>query len=230
MKPDKLDTRRRILDTAAELFYREGVRGVGVDRIAAESDVAKMTLYAHFKSKDELVVAWLRRRDEEWMSWLESAVERRNGTGLLAVFDAMREWFEKPDFRGCAFINAHAELGWSNPAAAEIVTSHKHALTEYLARLARSEGAAEPEALARELLLLVGIDLGEDDLALELPRQLADDGLHLLARPAPFRPEVDKDRPLTAQHLVLEVAGGKSHRFALVATAARQRDKRQRED
>ncbi len=155
MKPDKLDTRRRILDTAAELFYREGVRGVGVDRIAAESDVAKMTLYAHFKSKDELVVAWLRRRDEEWMGWLESAVERRNGTGLLAVFDAMREWFEKPDFRGCAFINAHAELGWSNPAAAEIVTSHKQALTEYLARLARSEGAAEPEALARELLLLV---------------------------------------------------------------------------
>jgi len=155
MKADKLDTRRRILDTAAELFYREGVRSVGVDRIAAEADVAKMTLYSHFKSKDELVVAWLRRRDEEWMSWLESAVERRNGTGLLAVFGAMREWFEKPDFRGCAFINAHAELGWSNPAAAEIVTSHKHALTEYLARLARSEGAAEPEALARELLLLV---------------------------------------------------------------------------
>ena len=155
MKADKLDTRRRILDTAAELFYREGVRSVGVDRIAAESDVAKMTLYSHFKSKDELVVAWLSRRDEEWMSWLKGAVERRDGTGLLAVFDAMREWFEKPDFRGCAFINAHAELGWSNPAAAEIVASHKQALTEYLARLARSEGAAEPEALARELLLLV---------------------------------------------------------------------------
>ncbi len=155
MKADKLDTRRRILDTAAELFYREGVRSVGVDRIAAEADVAKMTLYSHFKSKDELVVAWLRRRDEEWMSWLKGAVERRDGTGLLAVFDAMREWFEKPDFRGCAFINAHAELGWSNPAAAEIVASHKQALTEYLARLARSEGAAEPEALARELLLLV---------------------------------------------------------------------------
>jgi len=128
---------------------------VGVDRIAAESGLAKMTLYYHFKSKDELVVAWLRRRDEEWMSWLKSAVEGRDGTGLLAVFEALREWFETPDFRGCAFINAHAELGSSSPAAAEIVASHKQALTEYLARLARSEGAAEPEALARELLLLV---------------------------------------------------------------------------
>ena len=152
---DTTDLRGRILDTAAQLFYREGVRGVGVDRIAAEAGVAKMTLYYHFKSKDELVVAWLRRRDEEWMSWLESAVERRDSVPLLAVFDALREWFETPDFRGCAFINAHAELGSSSPAAAEIVVSHKHALTEYLTRLARSEGAAKPEALARELLLLV---------------------------------------------------------------------------
>jgi AcrR family transcriptional regulator len=154
-KPDRSDSRERILDTAAELFYRDGVRGVGVDRIAAESGLAKMTLYYHFKSKDELVVAWLRRRDEEWMSWLESAVERRGGPPLLAVFDALHEWFEKPEFRGCAFINAHAELGWSSPAAAEIVASHKRALTEYLARLARSEEAAEPDALARVLLLLV---------------------------------------------------------------------------
>jgi len=154
-KPDRRDSRKRILDTAAGLFYREGVRGVGVDRIAAESGLAKMTLYYHFKSKDELVVAWLRRRDEEWMSWLESAVEGRDGTRLLAVFDALREWFETPGFRGCAFINAHAELGSSSPAAAEIVASHKHALTEYLARLARADGAAKPEALARELLLLV---------------------------------------------------------------------------
>ena len=179
-KPDKLDSRQRILDTAAQLFYREGVRGVGVDRIAAESGLAKMTLYYHFKSKDELVVAWLRRRDEEWMSWLESAVERRDGTRLLAVFDALREWFEKPDFRGCAFINAHAELGWSNPAAAEIVASHKHALAEYLARLARSEGAAEPEALARELLLLV--DGAIVTASIQRDARVADDAREAAAR------------------------------------------------
>ena len=152
---EKVDLRQRVLDTAAELFYRDGVRAVGVDRIAAESGVAKMTLYYHFRSKDELVAAWLRRRDEEWMSWLEGSVERQRGNRVLAVFDALREWFETPTFRGCAFVNAYAELGWSNPAAAEIVASHKRTLTEYLAYLAREEGAAEPDALARELLLLV---------------------------------------------------------------------------
>jgi AcrR family transcriptional regulator len=156
-KPVKVDLRGRIIDTAAELFYREGVRSVGVDRIAAESGVAKMTLYYHFRSKDELVAAWLRRRDGEWLSWLEGAVDRRDGNRLLAVFEALREWFETPAFRGCAFINAHAELGWSKPAAAEIVASHKRSLVDYLALLARQEGADEVEAdaLARELLLLV---------------------------------------------------------------------------
>lgn len=156
-KREKADPRQRVLDTAAELFYRDGVRAVGVDRIASESGVAKMTLYYHFGSKDELVAAWLRRRDEEWMRWLDGAVERRQGHRLLAVFDALREWFEAPTFRGCAFVNAYAELGWSNPAAAEIVASHKRTLTEYLADLARQEGAAESDAdaLARELLLLV---------------------------------------------------------------------------
>ena len=141
---EKIDLRQRVLDTAAELFYRDGVRAVGVDRIAAESGVAKMTLYYHFRSKDELVAAWLRRRDEEWMSWLEAAVRRRRGNRVLAVFAALREWFETPTFRGCAFINAYGELGRSNPAAAEIVASHKRTLTEYLAVLVRQEGAAGP--------------------------------------------------------------------------------------
>jgi AcrR family transcriptional regulator len=156
-KREKVDLSRRILDTAAELFYREGVRSVGVDRIAAESGVAKMTLYYHFRSKDELVAAWLRRRDDEWMSWLAGAVGRRRGSRLLVVFEALREWFETPTFRGCAFVNAYAELGRSNRAAAEIVASHKRKLAEYLAYLAREEGAAESDAdaLARELLLLV---------------------------------------------------------------------------
>ena len=154
-KREKVDLSQQILDTAAELFYREGVRSVGVDRIAAESGVAKMTLYYHFRSKDELVAAWLRRRDDEWMSWLASAVERRRGSRLLAVFEALREWFETPTFRGCAFVNAYGELGSSNPAAAEIVASHKRKLNEYLADLARQEGVTESDALARELLLLV---------------------------------------------------------------------------
>lgn len=155
MTGEKTDVRQRILEATAELFYREGVRGVGVDRIASAAGVAKMTLYYQFRSKDELVAAWLRHRDEEWTRWLESAVEHRGEDGLLAVFDALREWFETPTFRGCAFINAHAELGSSHPAAMEIVSSHKRSLAEYLAKLARRQGVAESDSLARELLLLV---------------------------------------------------------------------------
>ena len=154
-KRSRTDLRERILDTAAALFYRDGVRGVSVDRVASDAGVAKMTVYYHFSSKEDLVAAWLSRRDEEWMSWLEAAVERRDGDPLLGVFDALHDWFETPDFRGCAFINAHAELGSSSPAAAKIVSSHKCSLTEYLARLARSAGVAAPEELARRLLLLV---------------------------------------------------------------------------
>ncbi len=97
------------------------------------------------------------RRAGSTCAWRQyaAAVERRNGTSLLGVFEALREWFETPDFRGCAFINAHAELGWSSPAAAEIVASHKRTLSEYLGRLARAEGVSDPDVLARRLLLLV---------------------------------------------------------------------------
>ena len=150
-----LDLGERILETAGALFYAEGVHAVGVDRIAAEAGVAKMTLYHHFRSKDELVAAWLRRRDEQWMSSLEAAVGHREGSRVLAVFDALREWFETPGFRGCAFVNTHAELGSRNPGAAEAVAAHKRALAEYLAELAEVDGATEPAALARELLVLV---------------------------------------------------------------------------
>jgi AcrR family transcriptional regulator len=146
--------RDRILDTASELFYRDGVRAVGVDRVIAESGVAKMTLYNHFGSKDALIAAWLRRRDAEWMAWLEQRVEA-NGGDLAAVFDALAEWFRTPDFRGCAFINTRAELGSSNQDAADAVVAHKKALLDLLERVARGSGADDPAAVAAELLVLV---------------------------------------------------------------------------
>lgn len=157
MKGNNASSKQKILDAAAGLFYTEGVRAVGVDRIAAESGVAKMTLYHHFGSKDELVAAWLRHRrpDAEWLAWLEAAVDRRDGNRLLVVFDALHEWLETTKCRGCAFINVHAELGGSNPVAEEVVKEHTLALTAFLARLAREEGADEPEAVARDLLLII---------------------------------------------------------------------------
>ena len=154
-KPDaQKGARERILETAAELFYREGVRAVGVGRIADEARVAKMSLYYHFRSKDELVAAWLERRDAEWMGWLRDAVESRGG-GIPAVFDALRAWFDEPAFRGCAFINTQAEFGHCSDPAAAVISGHKRELRSYLAGLAAADGLPEPERLARGLLLLV---------------------------------------------------------------------------
>src|SRR5258705_9633275 len=106
--------RERILETAYELFSRHGTQSVGVDRITAEAGTAKMTLYRHFPSKEDLIVAFLERRQERWTrGWLQAEVERREDSPaarLLAVFDVFGEWFARADFEGCSFINVMLEV------------------------------------------------------------------------------------------------------------------------
>jgi len=150
--------RERVLDAASAAFYRHGIAAVGVDAVVAQAGVAKATLYRHFPSKDDLVVAFLRRRDLRWRAWLEEAVERLapDPAGRpLAVFDALAEWFASEDFRGCAFINAATEIADPAHPARAVVEEHKRLLGEHLARLLRGAGAADPAADAGALLLLV---------------------------------------------------------------------------
>jgi AcrR family transcriptional regulator len=139
-------------------FYRHGIRAVGVDAVVSEAGVAKATLYRHFRSKDDLVVAFLRRRDLRWREWLSDAVERLAPQATdrpLAVFDALGEWFASDDFRGCAFINAASEIADPGHPARAVVEDHKRLLGEYLAGLLRDAGATDPAADAGALLLLV---------------------------------------------------------------------------
>jgi len=147
-----------ILDVASDLFYRQGIRAVGVDAIVARAGIAKMTLYQHFRSKEELILAFLRRRDERWRSWLRSAVGRRAGAPkerLLAIFDALEEWFTSPEFRGCAFINTAIEIADPGHPAHRVALEHKQLLQAYIAALAREAGVNDAETLSRRLLLLV---------------------------------------------------------------------------
>lgn len=106
--------RGRILEAAYALFSRHGVHSVGIDRIIAEADVAKATLYHHFASKEALVIAFLKLREERWTrGWLEVEAERRAKAPedrALAIFDALDEWFHRPDFEGCSFINTLLEV------------------------------------------------------------------------------------------------------------------------
>ena len=151
--------RDRILETAYELFSKHGTRGVGVDRIIAEAGTAKMTLYRNFASKDELVVAFLERREELWTKgWLQAEVERRADTPaarLLAIFDVFGEWFALDDFEGCSFINVMLELDdRSDPARAASV-QHLANIREFLGSLAAEAGIEDPDAFARQWHILM---------------------------------------------------------------------------
>lgn len=126
--------RDRILYAAHALFYRDGIRGVGVDRIIAEAGVTKVTFYRQYRSKSDLVHAFLEERHQYWMAWITAAVPRHGG-GLEGLVGALEAWFAEPTFRGCAFINVVGEMGGSEPAFLPIITRHKGDVRALIAAL-----------------------------------------------------------------------------------------------
>ena len=150
--------RDQLVETALGLFYRHGFHATGVDRIVAESGVAKMTLYKHFKSKDELILAALRLRDERFRNKFMQGIERKArdpADRLLAVFDVLEEWFEGGEFSGCAFVKASAEFGRHDDPIHGVAAEHKRLVLSYIRDLARAAGAADPDELADRLGLLM---------------------------------------------------------------------------
>jgi AcrR family transcriptional regulator len=148
----------RLLETAYELFSARGVRDVGVDELVERAGVAKATLYRHFSSKDELILAFLQLREERWtMGWLKEKVRERGGTPeeqLLAVFDLFDEWFREPDYAGCPFIKVLLEMGAGHPAGAACI-AHLETVRELLTQIAAEDGLRDPSELAQSLHLLV---------------------------------------------------------------------------
>lgn len=151
------ETRRRLLDSANALFYEGGIRATGVEALAEEAGVTKMTLYSHFSSKDDLVVAYLERRDRRWRESLERRLDGHDDPKekLLSVFDAYREWLVSGSMRGCAYVNCAAEFPDREHPAREVVRRHKAGLRRRLAELATEAGCARPEGLAENLFLLL---------------------------------------------------------------------------
>jgi len=150
--------RERLIDTALEMFNRQGYHATGIDGLLAEAGCAKMTLYNQFGSKEGLIRAALEARDARWRTWLRNRVEARAGTPrerLLAVFDVLDEWFRRPDFRGCLFAKAAAEYpGLADPIH-RTAAQHQRELLGYLRGLAADAGATRPARLARALMLLL---------------------------------------------------------------------------
>jgi AcrR family transcriptional regulator len=151
--------RERVLATAYDLFSRYGTRAVGVDRIIEESGVAKMTLYRNFASKDELILAFLERREAQWTrAWLQSEVEARAATPggrLLAIFDTFGEWFAIDGFEGCSFINVMLEVSEPGHPVRDAAVRHLAAIRAFLAGLAAEAGIADPDAFARQWHILM---------------------------------------------------------------------------
>ena len=147
-----LSARDRILSTALRLFYSDGIRATGIDKIIAESGVAKMSFYRHFPSKNDLVRAFLEARHQIWMAKFQAAVERRFAAeGFAALAGALTEWFAEDDFRGCAFINTVAEAGAEFPQAVE----HKRELEAYVRGLAERLSLPSPARIAAMAMIVI---------------------------------------------------------------------------
>ncbi|PKW19218.1 TetR/AcrR family transcriptional regulator [Saccharopolyspora spinosa] len=148
----------KLLDTAEALFYERGIQAVGMAELRTASGVSLKRLYQCFASKDELIEAYLRRRDARWRASLSTYVahgDRNPEQAVLAVFDWLHDWFDEPGFRGCAFLNSFGELGGSSPAVAAAAREHKNELRHYLRKLVGELDAADPDELTEQLLVLI---------------------------------------------------------------------------
>lgn len=150
--------RKRIFSTAAELFYRRGIRAVGVETIAARASTTKMSLYRSFPSKDDLVAEWLRDHDVRfWQTW-DAMAQKYPGEArrqLQAAFALIAKHVSDPAARGCPMANAAVEIADNRHPARKVIEAHKSKLRARLAQLCRDAGADEPSLLADELFLLM---------------------------------------------------------------------------
>lgn len=143
--------RERILSAAYNLFSQRGIGAVGIDTIIARSGVAKMTLYRHFRSKEELVLAFLNQREALWThEWLEAEIMKRASTPtgrLLAIFDVFDGWFQEPDFEGCSFINVLLESA-PNTLVRQSATAHLANIRLILTKQAKEAGLEDVDRFA----------------------------------------------------------------------------------
>lgn len=150
--------RERILSIAYQLFSRRGIRSVGVDEVIARAGVAKATLYRHFPAKDDLVLAFLERREQRWTrGMVEAEAKRRGATAeqqLLAIFDVFDDWFHTDDFDTCSFINVLLELGDEHPAGRASIR-HLENIRAIVRTFADDAGLRDVDSLARSWHILM---------------------------------------------------------------------------
>jgi AcrR family transcriptional regulator len=151
--------RERVMRAAYDLFSRQGTRTVGVDAVIGEAGVAKMTLYRNFGSKEDLILAFLARREVIWThGWVQAESRRRGDTPaqrLLAIFEIFGEWFARPDFEGCSFVTTLLEVTNRDSPVRQASVQHLANIRSYLRDLATEAGVADPDSFAHQWHILM---------------------------------------------------------------------------
>lgn len=154
MRPTKRD---ELVQKALQAFYRHGFQATGMDMLVAETGISKTSMYKHFRTKEDLILAVLRLRDEQFRNWLYRRMEALADTPrqqLIAMFDALEEWFDEPGYKGCMFIKASSEYQDADHVIHQQSADHKRMLERHMTDLAEKAGLTDPGRLARQLLLL----------------------------------------------------------------------------
>jgi AcrR family transcriptional regulator len=176
-------SRERILEAAYELFSKRGIRAVGTEQILERADVARATLYRHFHSKEELVLAFLQRREQRWTREFVEAEARRRGSTprerLLAIFDVFDEWFHRDDFEGCSFINTLLETADRSLPVGKASAAHLEYIRSVVRTLAEEAGVQDGDSFARSWHILMKgsiVSAAEgDEVAAQRARAMGED-------------------------------------------------------
>jgi AcrR family transcriptional regulator len=157
MNPSTTETREKILATAEQLIYQNGIHATGMDLLVKTSGVARKSIYRYFATKDEIAAAALNARDVRWMHWFRTESDRAEtpDARILNMFAVLKGWFESEGFRGCAFINTAGEVGDPNDPIRLIAKLHKQKLFDYTLELCEQLNVEQPSVLARQLLILM---------------------------------------------------------------------------
>ena len=202
-----LKPRERILAAAYELFSKRGIRAVGTEEVLSEAGVAKSTLYRHFSSKDNLVLAFLQRREQRWTRELVEAEARRRGSTprerLLAIFDVFDEWFHRDDFEGCSFVNVLLETGDLDNPLGKASAAHLEYIRSVVRTLAEEAGVQDSETFAHSWHILMKgsiVAAAEGDLLAARRARAMAEGLlerHLQVTVDPPQRPLDSSKPAT---------------------------------
>ena len=154
-----MSTRReKIVETAKDLFYKNGYRATGIDQILAEAGVSKPTMYKYFRSKDELIIASLKLWDTEFRTRLDKFMDDFSGSAhdrFLHLFEFLKSWFESPEFNGCMYISASVEYSDHNNSINQLAREQKESLTSYIEKLLKDSSVMDSDSVAKQISMVV---------------------------------------------------------------------------